>query len=308
MGTGRLLAVHAHPDDETLATGGTLARYAACGVGVTLVTCTLGQAGEVIPDELRHLTGAALGRWRRTELARAAQELGVTDHRLLGEGRWVDSGMVWLEPGIAGPSPDCGPDAFALAPVDEAAGLLATIIREIRPQVVLTYDPEGGYGHPDHIQAHRVTMRAVDLAAVPSRSHGAAAADGGWTVPRICWARVTRSWAAAERTRSAAGAPASMVARDAHAPFPPAVVDDDLVDVALDVRAVMDRTAAALRAHATQVRVEGDWFALSDDVAQLRRPTEWYQLATIGDRATPRASAIGPAPVDDLFHGLSLTD
>jgi N-acetyl-1-D-myo-inositol-2-amino-2-deoxy-alpha-D-glucopyranoside deacetylase len=304
MGIGRLLAVHAHPDDETLATGGTLARYAASGASVTLVTCTLGQAGEVIPDELRHLTGARLGRWRRTELARAAHELGVTDHRLLGEGRWVDSGMVWLEPGIAGPSPDCGPDAFALAPVEGAAGLLAAIIREVRPQVVLTYDPEWGYGHPDHIQAHRVTTRAVDLAAVPSNPDDSAAGGDGWIVPRICWARVTRSWALAERTRSAKGAPASMVARDAHAPFPPAVVDDGLVDVALDVRAVMDRTAAALRAHATQVRVEGDWFALSDDVAQLRRPTEWYQVATVGDRA----AAVGSGPTDDLFHGLSLTD
>jgi N-acetyl-1-D-myo-inositol-2-amino-2-deoxy-alpha-D-glucopyranoside deacetylase len=295
----RLLAVHAHPDDETLATGGTLARYAADGrTAVTLVTCTLGQRGEVIPDRLRHLTGAALGRHRRGELDAAAAALGVTDHRLLAGGRWTDSGMVWVRPGIAGPAPDVGPDAFARAEVDEAARELALVMSDVRPHVVVTYDPQGGYSHPDHVQAHRVTMRAVELAAQASPA---------WRPARVFWARVPRSWARRERTAAATDRPSSMLARDQDDPFPPVVVDDDLVDVVVDITPVLEAKLAALRAHATQVRVEGDWFALSDDVAQRVRDREAYQLAP--GYATVAASPQRPASVGtDLFSGVRADD
>jgi N-acetyl-1-D-myo-inositol-2-amino-2-deoxy-alpha-D-glucopyranoside deacetylase len=291
----RLLAVHAHPDDETLATGGTLARYAADGrTAVTLVTCTLGERGEVIPRPLRHLTGAALGRHRRDELDAAAAALGLTDHRLLAGGRWTDSGMTWVRPGIAGPAPDVGPDAFARADVEEAATELALVMAEVRPHVVVTYDPQGGYSHPDHVQAHRATMRAVELGAL---------ADPAWRPAGVFWVRVPRSWA--ERERTATDRPASMLVRDRHDPFPPVVVDDALVDVVVDVAPVLEAKRAALAAHATQIRVEGDWFALSDDVGQQVRDREAYQMAPgYGEAARRPPATVGA----DLFSGVRADD
>jgi N-acetyl-1-D-myo-inositol-2-amino-2-deoxy-alpha-D-glucopyranoside deacetylase len=157
----RLLLVHAHPDDESIATGATMAACAAEGARVTLVTCTLGELGEVIPPELAHLAdgdGARLGEYRIGELAAACAELGVTDHRFLGgPGRWRDSGMM-------GTPGNDDPRCFWRAGVDQAAGALLDVIREVRPQVLVTYDANGGYGHPDHIQAHRVARRAFQLA------------------------------------------------------------------------------------------------------------------------------------------------
>src|SRR5580704_9671458 len=160
-GGRRLLLVHAHPDDESIGTGATMAKYAAEGAHVTLVTCTLGEFGEVIPPSLAHLAAEAedrLGEYRIGELAAACAELGVTDHRFLGgPGRWRDSGMMGTE---ANDDPRC----FWRADVDQAARALLDVIREVRPQVLVTYDANGFYGHPDHIQAHRVSMRAFERA------------------------------------------------------------------------------------------------------------------------------------------------
>src|SRR5713101_2797355 len=157
----RLLLVHAHPDDESIATGATIARYAAEGARVTLVTCTLGELGEIIPPELAHLAADAdnrLGAHRIGELAAACAALGLRDQRFLGgPGRWRDSGMMGLE---TNDNPGC----FWQADVAQAAAELARIIREVRPQVLVTYDENGFYGHPDHIQAHRVAWRAFQLA------------------------------------------------------------------------------------------------------------------------------------------------
>ena len=157
----RLLLVHAHPDDESIGTGATMARYAAEGAQVTLVTCTLGELGEIIPPSLSYLAegdGSRLGEYRIGELNAACAELGVTDHRFLGgPGRWRDSGMMGTE---GNDDPRC----FWRADVDEAADALLDVIREVRPQVLVTYDANGFYGHPDHIQAHRVAMRAFERA------------------------------------------------------------------------------------------------------------------------------------------------
>ena len=170
----RLLLVHAHPDDETLWTGATIAKCAAEGVAVTLVTCTLGEEGEVIPPELAHLASDrddALGAHRIGELRAACEALGISDHKFLGgTGRWRDSGMV-------GTPPNERPDCFWRADVTEAAAALAAVLEEVGPDVVITYDEDGGYGHPDHIQAHRVTMAAVAQVAVPRVLVTAAAAD-----------------------------------------------------------------------------------------------------------------------------------
>ncbi len=157
----RLLLVHAHPDDESIGTGATIAKYAAEGARVTLVTCTLGELGEIIPPSLAHLAAESedrLGEYRIGELAAACAELGVTDHRFLGApGRWRDSGMMGTE---ANDDPRC----FWRADVNQAARALLDVIREVRPQVLVTYDANGFYGHPDHIQAHRVACRAFQQA------------------------------------------------------------------------------------------------------------------------------------------------
>ena len=161
---GGLLLVHAHPDDESIETGATMARYAAAGVPVTLVTCTLGELGEIIPADLAYLgagRGDLLGKYRIGELDAACAALGVRDHRFLGgPGRWRDSGMIGL------PSND-DPGSFWRADLDEAARDLVAIIREVRPRVMVSYDDRGFYGHPDHVQAHRVAWRAFHLAGDP---------------------------------------------------------------------------------------------------------------------------------------------
>jgi N-acetyl-1-D-myo-inositol-2-amino-2-deoxy-alpha-D-glucopyranoside deacetylase len=175
----RLLLVHAHPDDESIYTGATMARYAAEGAHVTLVTCTLGELGEIIPPSLAHLAegdGARLGEYRIGELAAACAALGVTDHRFLGgPGRWRDSGMM----GTAG---NDDPRCFWRADVDQAARALLNVIGEVRPQVLVTYDANGAYGHPDHIQAHRVAWRARELAGDkhgPAKFYATAALGSG---------------------------------------------------------------------------------------------------------------------------------
>jgi len=180
----RLLLVHAHPDDESIYTGATMAKYAAEGARVTLVTCTLGELGEVIPPSLAYLAAAkedGLGEYRIGELAAACAELGVTDHRFLGgPGRWRDSGMMGTE---GNDDPRC----FWRADVDQAAGALLDVIAEVRPQVLLTYDAHGAYGHPDHIQAHRVAWRACELAGpdAPEKFYATATLESGLATTEV---------------------------------------------------------------------------------------------------------------------------
>ncbi|MFK4117695.1 N-acetyl-1-D-myo-inositol-2-amino-2-deoxy-alpha-D-glucopyranoside deacetylase [Streptomyces longwoodensis] len=276
----RLLLVHAHPDDESINNGATMARYAAEGAQVTLVTCTLGERGEVIPPALRHLTGAALGEHRLGELTAALRELGVTDFGLLGgAGRYGDSGMMGL------PDND-DPGCFWQADVDTAAASLAEVVLRTRPQVVVTYDDHGGYGHPDHIQAHRVAMRAVELAA-----------GAGWTVPKVYWNRVPRSVAEDAFARLRADLPGLPFDRVAAVDDLPGVVDDDRITTAIDGTAYAGAKAAAMRAHATQIDVAPDapYFALSNELAQPLFTTEYYELVR-GERPRERES--------DLFAGV----
>jgi N-acetyl-1-D-myo-inositol-2-amino-2-deoxy-alpha-D-glucopyranoside deacetylase len=180
----RLLLVHAHPDDESIYTGATMAKYAAEGARVTLVTCTLGELGEVIPPSLAYLAAAkedGLGEYRIGELTAACAELGVTDHRFLGgPGRWRDSGMMGTE---GNDDPRC----FWRADVDQAARALLDVIAEVRPQVLLTYDAHGAYGHPDHIQAHRVAWRACELAGpdAPEKFYATATLESGLATTEV---------------------------------------------------------------------------------------------------------------------------
>src|SRR5919202_3404026 len=162
----RLLLVHAHPDDESISTGASMAKYAASGALVTLVTCTLGEEGEVLVPELAHLAADrddGLGQHRIGELAAAMEALGVRDHRFLGgPGRWRDSGMM-------GTPANDRPDCFWRADFEEATRELVAVMREVRPQVVVTYDENGFYGHPDHIQAYRIAVRAFEQAGSTDR-------------------------------------------------------------------------------------------------------------------------------------------
>ncbi|KUO17093.1 N-acetyl-1-D-myo-inositol-2-amino-2-deoxy-alpha-D-glucopyranoside deacetylase [Streptomyces dysideae] len=288
----RLLLVHAHPDDESINNGATMAKYAAEGAHVTLVTCTLGEHGEVIPPELAHLTGAALGEYRLRELTAAMGELGVRDFRQLGgAGRYEDSGMMGL-------ADNDDPACFWRADVDEAAARLVEVIREVRPQVLVTYDPDGGYGHPDHIQTHRVAMRAAELAA-----------DAGFPVAKIYWNRVPRAVAEDAFARLREELPGLPYDKAAVVDDVPGVVADDRITTVIDGTAYTTAKTAAMRAHATQIDVSGMYFALSNDLAQPVFTTEYYELVR-GERSemgVPPAEGWGRAavPETDLFAGVA---
>jgi N-acetyl-1-D-myo-inositol-2-amino-2-deoxy-alpha-D-glucopyranoside deacetylase len=273
----RLLLVHAHPDDESITTGATIARYAAEGAEVTVVTCTLGEEGEIMAGlpELAGLGAWAadqLGGYRVAELKAACAALGVSRHRYLGGiGRWRDSGM-------AGTPSAAHPRAFTGGSAEEQTAQLAEILDEVRPQVVVTYDSFGGYGHPDHIRAHEITMAAAPRAESVARVfHVVTSSDA------------MRAGLAALR----AGETVYPVPPDDELPVTP----DEEITTTLDVAAYVPVKLAALRAHATQLTVvEGDvpYFALTNELAQPIPAHDSFVLAH------------GPAEgaADDLFGGL----
>lgn len=235
-----VLFVHAHPDDETLATGGTIATLVDAGIGVTVVTCTRGELGEVIPPELADLAGdgSRLAEHRIGELAEAMRVLGVSDHRFLGEAdarhsglpprRYLDSGMVW---GADGPEPVDDPHAESLcsAPLAEVAADIAAVIASVHPDAVVSYDARGGYGHPDHIRVHEATVRAAEAMAVP--------------------------YFAIEPDEVPAGPDSLQV----------------------DISAVLQRKLQALQAHRTQVTVDGELYALSSGPHRRTRAEERFR-------------------------------
>ena len=313
----RLLLVHAHPDDESIGTGATMARYAAEGAQVTLVTCTLGEGGEIIPPELANLAADRddqLGGYRIGELDRACAALGVTDHRFLGgAGRWRDSGMI-------GTPENEDPRCFWRADLTEAALDLAAIIREVRPQVLVTYDDDGFYGHPDHIQAHRVTWLAFQQAADP-----AVTVPGGlppWRVAKFYASTTPRSALDQEiaelraaRARDRSGLPSHWRLPESEADLVYGVPDEQ-VSTEIDGTAHLDAKLAAMAAHATQITVAGPYFALSNNIAQLASGVEYYALVpTVIPRSADsdlpadiegHADGCPPLRETDLFAGLDL--
>lgn len=288
--TPRLLFVHAHPDDETLATGGTIAHYAARGADVHVVTCTLGEEGEVIGERYAQLAvdqADQLGGYRISELTAALNALGVAEPIFLGgPGHWRDSGMAGTPPRHH--------QRFVDANMPEAVTALITIIRELCPHVVVTYDPNGGYGHPDHIQTHRVTVSAVAASGDP-RYPGEI-----WPVPKFYWTVVATS-AMEAWLQSLPDVPGewTRVSID-EVPFG---YPDDKIDACVDVRAHLPAKVAALRAHATQVTVapDGRSCALSNNIAMPIPDEEHYILAagTAGERD-------GRGWETDLLAGLNL--
>jgi N-acetyl-1-D-myo-inositol-2-amino-2-deoxy-alpha-D-glucopyranoside deacetylase len=277
--TPRLLFVHAHPDDETISTGATIAHYAARGAQVRVVTCTLGEEGEVVGDRWAALAvdhADQLGGYRIGELTEALRALGVgTPIYLGGAGRWRDSGMQGTERRRR--------ERFIDADEHEAVGALVAIIREQRPHVVVTYDPDGGYGHPDHIHTHTVTTAAVTAAGAANSYPGEP-----WVVPKFYWTVM------AESAMTAGWRALNSDDLQPHWTIPPAegfdfgYADADIdavVEAAPEARAAK---TAALRAHATQLTVgpTGRACALSNNLALPILTREHYVLAagSAGDR------------------------
>jgi N-acetyl-1-D-myo-inositol-2-amino-2-deoxy-alpha-D-glucopyranoside deacetylase len=292
----RLLLVHAHPDDETITNGATMARYVAEGASVTLLTCTLGEEGEVLVPELAQLAADQadqLGGYRIGELAAAMTALGVTDWRFLGgAGRYRDSGMM-------GTPANDKPRAFWRADLAEAVGHAVAVVREVQPQVLVTYDEFGGYGHPDHIQAHRVAMAAVEAAADPGHRPDLGTA---WEVGKVYWNAMPRSVLAAGVAALAALGEASPFDGLGDLDDVPFVVADEVVTTQVDGRRYADRKEAAMRAHSTQITVDGPFFALSNNLGQEVLGTEYYRLVR-GARGPAGPGAQGWE--DGLFGGLA---
>ncbi len=290
----RLLLVHAHPDDETIGTGATMAKYAAENVLVTLVTCTLGEEGEVLVPELAHLAADRddqLGPRRREELATAMEALRVSDHRLLGgAGRWRDSGMIGTP---ANERADC----FWRADLDEAVRELVAIVREVRPQVVVTYDENGGYGHPDHIQAHRVAVAAFESAGDPAFAPELGEA---WRPGKLYWTAIPKSALQQGIEALKASGNENFFGVDSADDLPFGVPDEQIT-TEVDASEHLEAKVAAMRSHRTQIEVDGPFFALSNHVGQRAFGVEHYILAR-GERG-PGDGRDGREA--DLFAGIT---
>lgn len=294
------MLVHAHPDDETIGNGATMARYVAEGAAVTLVTCTLGEEGEVLVPELEHL-GAdrddTLGEHRIGELKAAMDILGVTDYvRLGGDGRFRDSGMAYSDLGHATARDVLREGTFWTTDLLDAANELVPLIRDRRPQVVATYNQLGGYGHPDHVQAHRAAMYGVQLAGAHSYRP-----DLGepWTVDRVLWNTISRQrMVAGIQALRDAGDHETFKGFDPDGPMASMLAEDADIDLMVDGTPWIDRKLDAMRAHATQIAPDGPFFAGGDAMGNGRWSQEFYQLAV----GVPYPERDGWA--DDLFVGL----
>ncbi len=297
-----VMFVHAHPDDETTTTGATIARYATAGARVSLVTCTRGEQGELVDPEADPATltryggrtaprtaaaAEQFGRLRSRELTQACRSLGIGPAEFLGgPGRWQDSGMAGTP---------TGPGTFLAADPDDCTRALVALIRTHRPQVMVTYDQDGGYGHPDHIRAHQITMAAADAAA-DLRAHP----NGGtpWTVPRVLAAVIPHSAlhaAARQLSRTPPHGANPFTGAENGGPLPFGVPDDQ-VDVHIDATTHLPAKLAAMRAHRTQMHPQGWFFALATRPGSTMGH-EYYRFLR-------RDNHPGPGAADDLFAGL----
>ena len=256
----RILLVHAHPDDETINNGATMALYADRGAQVTLVTCTRGEEGEILVPGLSHLASTEqdlLGLHRETELADAMKALGITDYRFLGSPttKFRDSGMM-------GTDPNNRPDVFWQADLDAAATILVDVIEEVKPHILITYDEIGGYGHPDHIQAHRVAMRACELST--------------WQIQKIYWNTIPKSVIAQGMEKM----------KEIGSDFFGAesiddvlfAKDDEFVTTLINGSDYVESKMAAMKAHETQIALDGPFFALSNNLGMQIWGDEYYTL------------------------------
>lgn len=276
-----IMAVHAHPDDEAIGTGGILARYADEGVRTILVTCTGGELGEIADPSMA--TPETLGEVRERELRRACTILDVAHLELLG---YRDSGM-------AGAEANQDPRSFAAADLDSAAGRLVELVRRHRPRVMVTYDDDGFYGHPDHIKANRITVRAFASAGDPS-----AYPDQGlepWAPDKLYYTAISRSAMAtfAERL-SAHGINPPMSNEDGD--VPPFGTPDELVTTTIDVGSAVERKRQSLWAHATQMGSNVFFARLPPALFNELFGRESFQLV--------ESRVATSLPEDDLLAGL----
>jgi N-acetyl-1-D-myo-inositol-2-amino-2-deoxy-alpha-D-glucopyranoside deacetylase len=296
----RLMLVHAHPDDETIGNGATMARYVAEGAAVTLVTCTLGEEGEVLVPDLAHLSADEsdqLGQHRLGELKAAMDILGVTDYvRLGGDERFRDSGMAYDAKGHATARDVLRDGIFWTTDLLEAANELVPLIRDRRPQVLVTYNENGGYGHPDHIQAHRVAMYGVLLAG--ARAYRPDLGEA-WAVSRVLWNAMSkqRMLAGIQALRDA-GDFETFKGFDPDGGLASMMADDDEIDVEIDGTPWVRQKLDAMRAHATQITADGPFFAGAKVLGDAQWSREAYQLVL----GVPFPKTDGWA--DDLFAGL----
>ncbi|MGM1063408.1 mycothiol conjugate amidase Mca [Saccharothrix sp. Mg75] len=282
----RLMAVHAHPDDESSKGAATMARYVAEGHEVMVVTCTGGEAGSILnpamdrPEVLADMAGI-----RRAEMARAAEILGV-QHRWLG---FVDSGLPEGDP-----LPPLPEGCFALVPLEESTPPLVEVIREFRPHVIVTYDENGGYPHPDHIRCHEVSVAAFDAAGDPDR------------YPELGepWQPLKLYYSHGFSRAKLMAFHEALLAAGQESPYA-----EWLAGWGEDRPDVMERVTTqvecadwfpvrdeALKAHATQIDPTSRWFAVPLETQREVWPTEEYELA--------RSLVDSTVPEDDLFAGV----
>jgi N-acetyl-1-D-myo-inositol-2-amino-2-deoxy-alpha-D-glucopyranoside deacetylase len=263
-----LFLVHAHPDDEAISTGGVMMKAKAHGHRVVLATATRGEVGEIYNmDEAA--SRPRLAEIRTEELNRAGEVLGVDRIEILG---YRDSGMVDT-------ADNKDPRSFHQANLDEAAGKLAVLLREERPDVVVTYDEDGVYGHPDHIKSHHVTNAALDLLK-----------REGWAPRKLYYTAIPRSMMEAFMSQ------VPEEARQQNQSMRVIGTPDELVTTRVDVHDYIDRKRAAFAAHVSQ-NDPNSWFTtMASQMYELAFGTEYYQLA----RGEPGSSL----PEDDLFAGI----
>jgi N-acetyl-1-D-myo-inositol-2-amino-2-deoxy-alpha-D-glucopyranoside deacetylase len=283
----RLLLVHAHPDDETINNGATMAKYAAEGVQVTLVTCTRGEEGEVLVESLANLASSRddkLGEHREIELKNAMVHLGINDFRFLGSPnkKWRDSGMI-------GTTQNERKDVFWQADLTEAAQELVKIILEIKPQVLITYDEFGGYGHPDHIKANQVAMLAAELAS-----------NQGWKISKIYWNTMPKSviQMGIDKMKEVGS---SFFGADSVEDLPFAK-PDELVTSVIKAPDYVEQKLEAMKAHETQISIDGPFFALSNNLGLSVWADEYYTLVK-GEKSKPFDES---GREIDLFAGVKL--
>ncbi len=284
MGDLRLLTVHAHPDDETIMMGGLLATLADRGVATSLVCCTDGKLATIYAEDMPEAeTRPRLAEIRQGELRNAAAILGIAEVNFLEYG---DSGM-------AGADTNQLPDAFWRVDVDAAVGRLVAHIRRFRPQVMITYNGYGGYGHPDHIQAHRITVLAVEAAG-----HAKLFPEAGapWRISKLYWGATPVSVLkrAAEMARNA-----GMTGPFGEGPVDelPFATPDEWVTTSVDCRAASERVIAALRAHHSQMAADFPFLVMPLEVYSDLFGIEHFELASSRVAVT--------LPETDVFAGIA---
>ena len=280
----RLMAVHAHPDDESSKGAATTAKYAAEGVDVLVVSCTGGERGDVLNPSYGEVEPDAMHALRRAEMAAAAEALGV-QHHWLG---FVDSGLPEGDP-----LPPLPEGCFALVPLEEAAAPLVELVRSFKPHVMTTYDENGGYPHPDHIMCHKVSVEAFEAAGDPERYVGR---GEPWTVSKLYYNggfSVVRMRAVHE----------ALLEAGRESPFGEWIdsreareVPEREVTTRIAASEYFEHRDAALRAHATQIDPDGFFFAMPRELEISKWPTEEYELA--------QSRVPTNIPEDDLFAGL----